>query len=401
MKLSVTRWQVSSITSKFKLRHLPESSRNLPTFEKPWLPSLLLHNSRQVPSLLKHSSIYPLVESHLLRTFVNLLDSSLVRLSIRVSSQILRFFPQHESSQILLCSSAAEAYARGSQQVFKAAGYEPSPTDLSQSAASLARAAQSSASSAYSNVVSDVPSSVSSALAQASSIIDKQGENVVSSASSLVVSGASVVSSLAAPHSTFIGAAPVLDRLGNVKEQVNEFFGDVSQGAIRAVGGEPSPTDVRQAATSLASVVSSKISEAGSAVSSLAQPHSDFTKSASIPTVLPGGGGGGGGGIKASLESLASSASSALHDVTRTTPEGIQETASSLASVAKESLSSLSSAAGSLAAPHSSYTKSTAAASIQSGLDQATGFVAKATAQAKSIAHDAKEEVKSAIHVEL
>lgn len=236
--------------------------------------------------------------------------------------------------------------------MLKAAGYEPSPTDLSQSALSVARAAQSSAAAAYSNVVSDVPSTISSALAQASAAVDQIGENALSSVSSLGNSAASVVSSLAAPHSTFIGAAPILDRLGNAKEQVNEFFGDVSQGAVRAVGGEPSPTNVQQSATSIGGAISSALSEARSVASSLAQPHSDFAKADSIPTALPRG------GIKASLESLASSASSALHDATRTTAEGLQETASSLASVAKESLSSLAGAAESLAAPHPSFTKS-------------------------------------------
>ncbi|GAA5960833.1 hypothetical protein JCM3765_000832 [Sporobolomyces pararoseus] len=217
---------------------------------------------------------------------------------------------------------AAEAYARASQGGLRAVGIEPSPTDLSQTATSLANAAQSSGSSIYSNVV------------------------------------------------------------GGVKRQV----GDASQGIVRAIGGEPQPTNLQQSATSLVNVVSTVLSSATSAVSSLAQPHSDFPSFA-VPTV-------GGLGIKSSLDSLARSASSALHDATRTTAEGLGESASSLMAGVTESINSL-------ASPHPSYSKSTAAASISSLVDDASRTVMSATAQVKSVAQEATRGVKSALHVEL
>ncbi|GAA5985721.1 hypothetical protein JCM5350_007469 [Sporobolomyces pararoseus] len=220
---------------------------------------------------------------------------------------------------------AAEAYARASQEGLRAVGIEPSPTDLSQSVTSLANAAQSTGSSVYSEVV------------------------------------------------------------GGVKRQV----GDASQAVVRAVGGEPEPTNLQQSATSLVNVVSTVLSSATSAVSSLAQPHSDFSNSPSIaiPTV-------GGLKIKSSLDSLARSASSALHDATRTTAEGLGETASSLVAAATESINSL-------ASPHPSYCKSTAAASINSFVKDASKTVTSATAQVKSVAQEATRGVKSALHVEL
>ncbi|GAA5913983.1 hypothetical protein JCM5296_006720 [Sporobolomyces johnsonii] len=294
-------------------------------------------------------------------------------------------------------SSAAEAYAQASQSALRAAGYEPSPTDLHQSATSLAHAAQASAAAAYSNVVSDYPASISSALAAASSAVDHAAEDAISSAAAVASSAASVVSSLAAPHSTFLAAAPIVDRLGEAlggaKEHVNEFFGDVSQGAARAIGQEPSPTDAQQSATSLANVVSRAVSSAGSVASSLGAPHTDFAKSAAATPA------GAAGGIKASLESLASSASSALHDATRTTAEGISESATSIASVASasassivneasKSASSIGSVASSLASPHPSFAKSAAAASGYAVVDQAKASLSSLSSAASQKVHD-------------
>jgi hypothetical protein len=224
---------------------------------------------------------------------------------------------------------AAEAYARASQGGLRAVGIEPSPTDLAQSATSIAHAAQSSAPRVFHNVC------------------------------------------------------------GGPKERVGEFFGDVSQAAVRAVGGEPEPTNLQQSATSLVNIVSRALSTATSVATSLAQPHSDYSKSASSVVSAVGG-----VGIKASLDSLARSASSALHDATRTTAEGFGGTASSLVVAATNSLNNL-------AAPHSSYSKSTAAASIRSIVTEASSSVSSATAQVKSVAQEATQGIKSALHVEL
>lgn len=130
---------------------------------------------------------------------------------------------------------AAEAYARASQGGLRAVGIEPSPTDLAQSATSIAHAAQSSAPRVFHNVC------------------------------------------------------------GGPKERVGEFFGDVSQAAVRAVGGEPEPTNLQQSATSLVNIVSRALSTATSVATSLAQPHSDYSKSASSVVSAVGG-----VGIKAS-----------------------------------------------------------------------------------------------------
>ncbi|CEQ41528.1 SPOSA6832_03265 [Sporobolomyces salmonicolor] len=294
-------------------------------------------------------------------------------------------------------SSAAEMYAQASQSALRAAGYEPSPTDLHQSATSLAHAAQASAAAAYSNVISDYPASISSALVAASSAVDHAAENAISSAAAAAATAASVVSSLAAPHSTFLAAAPIVDRLSEsfegAKEHVNEFFGDVSQGAARAIGQEPSPTDVQQSATSLANMVSRAVSSAGSVVSSIGAPHTDFAKSA-VPTPAAEA-----GGIKASLELLASSASLALHDATRTTAEGVSESATSIASIASASVSSIvneasksassiGSVASSLASPHPSFVKSAAVATGHAVVDQAKASLSSLSSAVSQKVHD-------------
>ncbi|GAA5834583.1 hypothetical protein JCM3766R1_003604 [Sporobolomyces carnicolor] len=224
---------------------------------------------------------------------------------------------------------AAEAYARASQGALGAIGVEPSPTDLSQTAASVARAAQSSASVAFADVV------------------------------------------------------------GGAKERASEILGDASQAAVRAVGREPEPTDLRQSVTSLVNAASSAVSSVGGVASSLAKPHSDFPESARQVLQTQGG-----GRIKASLDSLARSASSALHDATRTKADSPIETASSLVNAAAASIDSL-------ASPHPSFAKSTAAASVKSIVDDATATLASVTAQAKGLASGATDSIKSALHVEL
>ncbi|GAA5907536.1 uncharacterized protein JCM6883_001237 [Sporobolomyces salmoneus] len=231
--------------------------------------------------------------------------------------------------------------------------HETTPTNIRQSMASLASAAQSSASS----LVNALPT-----------------VKTPHSASNLRQSAGYVVN--------------------EVQYRAAEAIARASQDGLRAVGIEPSPTDLQQSATSLVGFVSSALSSVGDVASSLAQPHTDFSKTVSkaLPTVR--GGGGGGERIKASLDSLARSASSALHDATRTTAEGIVETASSLVEVARNSLNSF-------ASPHPSYSKSTAAASVKSIVDEVTGSLASATVKVKSVAHEATGGIKTALHVEL
>lgn len=263
---------------------------------------------------------------------------------------------QSASSAAKAAALAAEtAYAEASQSILRALGSEPKPTDVQQSITSLAKALESSASvalaGASSALIVDAPASVSSALGAASSAVDAAVDQGVS----LGIDLAASASSLAAAVPSFIAAAPVYDQLANAAEGAAEsaatFFGEASQTVVRAVGGEPSPTDVAQSATSVLAAMksagSSVLSDvAGSAssvkkeaastissvvhsASSVASPSSSSLKSkASVSS----------GGIVSSVESLASQASSVLHDATRTTPEGVRESATSLASVVKSAV---------------------------------------------------------------
>lgn len=249
--------------------------------------------------------------------------------------------------------SAATAYAEASQSALRALGKEPSPTDLAQSMTSIANVASASAASAYSQVVSDYPASISSALAAATEAVDRAADDALSGASSLAASAASVVSSLAAPAATMLNPAPVADAIEGAKERANEFFGDVSQDALRAVGQEPSPTNLAQSATSLGNAVSSSLSSAGKAAASNASARRSSASASALASVSAR--------ARAATRAAAASAS------------GVSASASSLASSvssrATKAASSASSVAQSLNQPHPSYKKSQAGASVASGTD--------------------------------
>ncbi|GAA5870812.1 hypothetical protein JCM8547_001714 [Rhodosporidiobolus lusitaniae] len=341
-------------------------------------------------------------------------------------------------------ASAASAYAEASQSALRAVGQEPSPTDLAQSLTSIGNVASASAAAAYSQVLSDYPSSISSALAAATQAVDAAADDAFSSASSLAASAASVVSSLAAPAATLINAAPIVDVLEGAKEKANEFFGDVSQGALAAVGVEPSPTDSSQSVTSVGKAAVSSAQSAASQITEAVKPlSSSFSASASSVSAQVSSSAAGKHGVKASVESVVSRGSKAVHDATRTTAEGVRGTVASVSSAASKSASSLSSVASasasslsfaasisassaskaaassassvskaaaasasslskspsSLAAPHPSYTKSRAAASVSRG----TASVKSAASSLSSIvaatpaAEGVKEKVKSVV----
>ncbi|GAA6019139.1 hypothetical protein JCM11491_002861 [Sporobolomyces phaffii] len=309
----------------------------------------------------------------------------------------------HEAQKVYeaVGDKVAAAVENVKEQASSVVGVEPEPTNLRETMAALASSAQLSASSlaaalptiktphSPSNlrqsagfIVSEAQYRAAEAYARAS----QDGLRAVGlepSPTDLAQSAASVTQAARSSASSLVEGA---------KQQAHEAFGDVSQAVVRAVGGEPAPTNLQQSATSLVGVASSVFSSATDVASSLVQPHSDFAKSAPVlPTARSIAGG---GAIKASLDSLARSASSALHDATRTTAEGFAETASSLVAAATDSIDSL-------ASPHPSYSKSTAAASIRSIVHEATETVASVTSQAKSVARDATEGVKTALHVEL
>ncbi|BGP01000.1 hypothetical protein NBRC10513v2_004993 [Rhodotorula toruloides] len=241
--------------------------------------------------------------------------------------------------------SAATAYAEASQSALRALGKEPSPTDLAQSMTSIANVASASAASAYSQVMSNYPASISSALAAATQAVDRAADDALSSASSLAASAASVVSSLAAPAATLLNPAPVADAIEGAKAAANAFFGEVSQDALRAVGQEPSPTNLAQSATSLGNVVSSSLSSVSKAAASSASVgRSSASSRASSATRNAAASA---GGVSASASSLASS----------------------ISSCATAAVSSGVSVASSLNQPHPSYKKSQASASVASGAD--------------------------------
>ncbi|GAA5983436.1 hypothetical protein JCM11641_007848 [Rhodosporidiobolus odoratus] len=306
-------------------------------------------------------------------------------------------------------ASAAQAYAEASQSALRAVGREPSPTDLAQSLASVRNIASAQAASAYSQVLSDYPSSISSALAAATQSVDQVAEQALSSAADLASSAASVVSSLAAPAASMLNPAPVAAVLEGAMEKANEYFGDVSQGALSALGVEPSPTDFVQSASSATKAAGATLSSVLSQASSLAAPHPDYTRS------LRSSASAASTGLASSLSSLSSAASQNVHDTTRTTPEGVFETASAIASslsslaqphsayetlhvvasaasatdVAKSQLSNLAASAQSLGQPHPSYAKSEGAASLLSATDAAKSAVTSLASKASQAVHDA------------
>ncbi|GAA5822004.1 hypothetical protein JCM3770_001629 [Rhodotorula araucariae] len=254
-------------------------------------------------------------------------------------------------------ASAAAAYAEASQSALRALGKEPSPTDLSQSMTSIANVASASAASAYSQVVSDYPSSISAALAAATQAVDEAAADALSSASSLAASAASVVASLAAPAATMLNAGVVADRLEGAKEAANEFLGDMSQDALRAIGREPSPTDLPQSATSAASAASSA---AASVFSSAARAVHDAVSPAPA--------------VARSVASASSAASASLSSIAQAAAAASSSAASRAASAAQ----GIKSAAASLDKPHPSYRKSQAAASAVSATDRVKRAAASA-----------------------
>ncbi|GAA5879671.1 hypothetical protein JCM3774_002402 [Rhodotorula dairenensis] len=213
-------------------------------------------------------------------------------------------------------SSASRIVAAASQSVVRAVGKEPAPTDLPQSASSVARAASSSAASIASQVVSDYPSSLSSAVDSAT----QAGSAAVQSASSLASSVSSVVSSVAGTAATQVNTASVREAANSATERAGKILGDASQGALRAVGVEPSPTDVHQSATSVGKAAHSAVSSVASVVGSLAAPHSSFFDA--TPPVV------------ASASSLISSASSIASSLVQPHPSYSQNRAAASASAA-------------------------------------------------------------------
>ncbi|GJN90237.1 hypothetical protein Rhopal_003236-T1 [Rhodotorula paludigena] len=292
-------------------------------------------------------------------------------------------------------ASAAHAYAEASQSALRALGAEPSPTDVAQSMTSIAHVASASAASAYSQVMSDYPASISSALHKATQAVDSVAEEALSSASSLAASAASVVSSLAAPAATMLNPAAVSEQVEGAQERANEFFGEVSHDAMRAVGREPSPTDLAQSATSAGRAASSAISSAASAASSLAAPHSDYSAKAS--QVASRSASNASASARSSLSSASASASSASRSVSRSASSASASASSaarpaasaasrsvvSAASQASAGAQRAKSAAESLAKPHSSYRKSQAAAAGASATDRVKKGAASAASQVR------------------
>ncbi|GAA6028542.1 hypothetical protein JCM8097_007272 [Rhodosporidiobolus ruineniae] len=303
-------------------------------------------------------------------------------------------------------ASAAHAYAEASQSALRAVGKEPSPTDLAQSFTSVANVASASAASAYSQVLSDYPSSISSALAAATQAVDRAAEDALSSAADLASSAASVVSSLAAPAATLLNPAPIKEALEGAAGKANDFFGEVSQTALSAAGVEPSPTDLAQSASSVSRKIKAQASSVATAAKSAIPKQEDVKTARSSASSFASSAK---SAAAASASSLSAAAGKAVHDATRTTPEGVRETVSSVVSAASKSASAASSAvsksassaagqasqsaksvaskASSLRKPHPAYTAS-----------QARASVSKATASVKSAASSVGEAASRAVH---
>ena len=221
---------------------------------------------------------------------------------------------------------AAHAYGEASQAALRAVGQEPSPTDGHQSATSIRNAASSAVLAASASVLSVVgeaqsalagmpeaassavvaaPESVKSARSAAASVVDSIVDDSASSAVSLAGEGyssaSSAASSLAAAATSLIAPAPVRAQLSaaasaasaqfeHAAEAVDSAAAHVSQEAVRAVGGEPSPTDVRQVVTSAgkklrrkapASKASGAVSQASSVVSQVIEAAESVASRAS------------------------------------------------------------------------------------------------------------------------
>ncbi|KAK4049527.1 hypothetical protein OIV83_004024 [Microbotryomycetes sp. JL201] len=213
--------------------------------------------------------------------------------------------------------SVKSVFGDASQSVLEAVGVEASPTDLRQSAASVARSAARAARSA--SIMAEA------ALADASqSIIRAVGgeprpTDARQHATSVVKAArASVESAYAGVTVGSEASSSASSLVDEARRSVVKAAGDISQTIVRAVGSEPSPTDVAQRVTSAAKVAQSVLSQQASGAREQAQQV--VSKASSVAS------------------DAASQASSVLHDVTRTTAEGISESASSVAQQVKSAV---------------------------------------------------------------
>ncbi|KAK4048843.1 hypothetical protein OIO90_005651 [Microbotryomycetes sp. JL221] len=217
-----------------------------------------------------------------------------------------------------------------SQSVLSAIGIEPSPTDFRQSAGSVARSAAAAARSASSAAAAALSRGVGGSETRPTDV-GQSATSLVKVASKSVVQGySSVVEKMGSGQPMASQASAAVKQ---ARDQVVQVAGEASQAAIRAVGQEPSPTNVGQSVTSVGNLVSKVVTEQARNVAQQVGRASDNVVSAA--SAVSASASSVGEVVRSQVTQVASSGSSVLHDATRTTAEGVQESASSVAKQVK------------------------------------------------------------------
>ncbi|KAM0786624.1 hypothetical protein ACM66B_002076 [Microbotryomycetes sp. NB124-2] len=198
-------------------------------------------------------------------------------------------------------------YGDASQSVLEAVGVQPSPTDLRQSAVSVARSAAAAARSAS--------KLAEAAMADASQTVvravggEPRPTDVQQHATSVVKAARASVQNAYAGMSVGEAVSSASSVVDQARRTVVKAAGTASQSVVRAVGGEPSPTDVQQSVTSVAKAAQKTVSR---------QVERAVSKASSAASAV------------------SSQASSAVKQVTGTkTAEGVSRSASSIVSKVK------------------------------------------------------------------
>ena len=171
--------------------------------------------------------------------------------------------------------AAGSVYGDASQTVLAALGGTPSPTDLSQSAASVyARAADSLPKSVGGESLADA---LSSASAAAASVLGEASQTVIAAVGgaqsptdlSQTISSLYAQATDALPKS--VNADPIVDTFAAGTDGAASILAEASQSVISALGGTPSPPDLAQSASSLYAKATDSLPDAGGIRDSLAE----------------------------------------------------------------------------------------------------------------------------------
>ncbi|KAM0747963.1 hypothetical protein T439DRAFT_87482 [Meredithblackwellia eburnea MCA 4105] len=198
------------------------------------------------------------------------------------SSVVVTNVPAALESVISLASSLGEGAYLGAAS--SASQLASGASEKLSTAASVV-SSYASPHSAFSSAATPIQEKVSSVLGEASQTIvaalggEPSPTDLKQSASSIASVASSVVSSYIAPSSAAVTPAEkkirkkipkkVQKRVSSISSAAESMYGEASQTVVAALGGEPSPTNVEQSASSVLAAVTSKLAEATQAAASV------------------------------------------------------------------------------------------------------------------------------------